>query len=103
MRDILNIIIDKYKHFFITIIQGKPIFKDSKSNCTLHFEWKTSLVCSRKLVEIDRDKCAATIKISSQNVIHKTVDLNDILSVKNVSLNLIYISWVQILINLKNL
>lgn len=52
------------------------------------------------MVEIDRDKCAATVKISSQNVIHKTVNLNDILSVKNVSLNPIYISWVIKLLNL---
>ncbi|CAI6369345.1 unnamed protein product [Macrosiphum euphorbiae] len=57
---------------------------DSKSNCTLHFEWKTSLVCSRKLVEFDKDKCAATVKISSQNVINNiTKNLNNILSVNN--------------------
>ncbi|XP_060881160.1 cation-independent mannose-6-phosphate receptor isoform X2 [Metopolophium dirhodum] len=68
----------------ITENEGNPIFKDSKSNCTLHFEWKTSLVCSRKLVEFDRDKCVATVKISSQNVINNiTNDLNNILSVNN--------------------
>jgi len=73
---------------------------DSKSNCTLHFEWKTSLVCNRKLVEFDKDKCAATVKISSQNVINNiTKDLNNILSVNNVSLNLICIRRGQILMN----
>lgn len=59
---------------------------DTVGNCTLQFEWKTSLVCSRKLVEFNRDMCAATVRISSLNVINnKTIDLNNILRIKNVS------------------
>ncbi|KAF0758761.1 cation-independent mannose-6-phosphate receptor [Aphis craccivora] len=67
-----------------TEAEGKPILKDSGSNCIIDFEWKTSHVCSRKLVEFDRDTCAATIKISSQNVIYNTtIDLNNILTINN--------------------
>lgn len=74
-------------------IKGKPILKDSRSNCIIQFEWKTSLVCSRKSVEFNRDTCAATIKISSQNVMYNTtINLNNILTINNVSLNLIFIS-----------
>jgi len=72
-------------------IQGKPILKDSGSNCIIQFEWKTSLACSRKLVEFDRDTCAATIKISSQHFMYNTtIDLNNILTINNVSLNLVF-------------
>lgn len=81
-------------------IQGKPIFVDSGSNCIIQFEWKTSHACSRKLVEFYRNMCAATIKISSQNVMYNTtIDLNNILTFNNVSLNLIFISRGVIIIH----
>uniref|UniRef100_A0A2S2P3Y8 Uncharacterized protein n=1 Tax=Schizaphis graminum TaxID=13262 RepID=A0A2S2P3Y8_SCHGA len=87
MTYLLNIIIDFCKTLFCLFItiQGKPILKVSGNNCTLKFEWKTSLVCSRKLaVEFDKDMCAATIKRPSQNVKNNTIiDFNNILIIKN--------------------
>ncbi|XP_025206725.1 cation-independent mannose-6-phosphate receptor isoform X2 [Melanaphis sacchari] len=73
----------------VTEAEGKPILKVSGSNdCTLQFEWKTSLACSRKLVEFNRSLCAATIK-SSQHIINNTIiNLNNILTVNNSTDNL---------------
>ncbi|XP_060841059.1 cation-independent mannose-6-phosphate receptor [Rhopalosiphum padi] len=71
----------------ITETEEKPILKVSGNNCTLQFEWKTSLVCSRKLVvEFDKDMCAATIKRPSQNVKNNTIiDFNNILIINNLT------------------
>lgn len=100
---LFNILIDFCKTFFCLFItiQGKPILKVSGNNCTLQFEWKTSLVCSRKLVvEFDKDMCAATIKRPSQNVKNNTIiDFNNILIINNVSLKLIFISRGQIIMH----